>query len=208
MIDNAVLLTYCAIVAGFVCIPGPATLMTIARTTTSGTRAGIATGAGISAGDIVHTFFAIVGISALIAASASLFTVVKIVGAAYLFWLGIKAMRTGGAPGAATVEKKCSAGKAFSQAIVAEVLNPKTALFFLAFLPQFVHPENGNVQIQLLILGIIYSGLGFVSTLFVALGASKISGFLNENAFSRKWMGKIIGCIYCGLGLRIAFQQR
>jgi len=130
------------------------------------------------------------------------------VGAAYLFWLGIKAMRTGGAPGAATVEKKCSAGKAFSQAVVAEVLNPKTALFFLAFLPQFVHPENGNVQIQLLILGIIYSGLGFVSTLFVALGASKISGFLNENAFSRKWMGKIIGCIYCGLGLRIAFQQR
>ncbi len=91
---------------------------------------------------------------------------------------------------------------------MAEVLNPKTALFFLAFLPQFVHPENGNVQIQLLILGIIYSGLGFVSTLFVALGASKISGFLNENALSRKWMGKIIGCIYCGLGLRIAFQQR
>ncbi|OIZ44211.1 hypothetical protein BEH73_16505 [Citrobacter freundii] len=91
---------------------------------------------------------------------------------------------------------------------MAEVLNPKTALFFLAFLPQFVHPENGNVQIQLLILGVIFSVMGFLSTLIVALGASKISGFLNQNAFSRRWMAKIIGSIYCGLGLRIAFQQR
>lgn len=208
MIEFSDLLTYSAIVAGFVCIPGPATLMTIARTTSSGTRAGIATGAGISTGDIVHTLFAIVGISALIAASASLFTIVKIVGAAYLFWLGIKAMRADGVPGTVSEEKKSTVGKAFSQAILAEVLNPKTALFFLAFLPQFVHPENGNVQIQLLILGLIYSALGFISTLFVALGASKVSGFLKNSTFARRWMGKIIGGIYCGLGLRIAFQHR
>lgn len=208
LIDNSTLLTYCVIVAGFVCIPGPATLMTIAQTTSSGTRAGIATGAGISAGDVVHTLFAIVGISALIAASASLFILVKFAGAAYLFWLGIKAMRSDCAPGAVMAEKKINTGKAFSQAVLAEVLNPKTALFFLAFLPQFIHPENGNVQMQLLILGVIYSVLGFIGTFLVALGASKISSFLRGNALSRRWMGKIIGCIYCGLGLRIIFQQR
>lgn len=208
MVIPSDLLTYCAIVAGFVCIPGPATLMTIARTTTSGTRVGIATGAGISAGDVVHTLFAIVGISALIAASASLFTVVKIAGAAYLFWLGINAMRNNETPSVVRAERISSAGGAFSQAVLAEVLNPKTALFFLAFLPQFVHPENGNVQIQLMILGIIYSGLGFICTLFVALGSSKISSFLKENTFFEKNMGIFIGCIYCGLGLRIAFQER
>lgn len=208
MIDHSTLLTYCAIVLGFVFIPGPATLMTVARTTSSGTRAGVATGAGISVGDIIHTFFAVIGISALIATSASLFTAVKLAGAAYLIWLGIRAMRSGRMPDNMKDGRKLGAGKAFCQAIIAEVLNPKTALFFLAFLPQFVHPENGSIQAQLLILGVIFSGLGFLSTLAVALSASKLSIFLNQNEFSRRWMGKITGCIYCGLGLRIVFQQR
>ncbi|TIU73321.1 MAG: LysE family translocator, partial [Mesorhizobium sp.] len=91
MIDQATLITYIAVVFGFVFIPGPATLLTVARATSSGTKVGIATGAGVAAGDVIHTIMAIVGISAIIAASAMLFSIVKYIGAAYLVYLGIRA---------------------------------------------------------------------------------------------------------------------
>lgn len=93
MIDPATLIAYCAVVLGFVFIPGPATLLTVARATSSGARVGIAAGAGITVGDVLHTVFAVVGISAIIAASAGLFSVIKYLGAAYLIWLDVKAMR-------------------------------------------------------------------------------------------------------------------
>lgn len=92
MIDPATLVTYIAVVFGFVFIPGPATLLTVARATSSGTKVGIATGAGVAAGDVIHTIMAIVGISAVIAASAMLFSIVKYIGAAYLVYLGIRAI--------------------------------------------------------------------------------------------------------------------
>ena len=92
MIDHTTLVTYTLIVLGFVFLPGPATLLTVARATTSGTRVGLATGAGIAVGDLLHTMMAIVGISAIIAASATLFTIIKYAGAAYLVFLGIKAL--------------------------------------------------------------------------------------------------------------------
>ncbi len=133
MIDTTTLITYGAIVLGFVFIPGPATLLTVTRAVSSGARVGIATGAGIAAGDVVHTFMAIVGISAIIAASAMLFSIIKYIGAAYLVYLGIRAILES-APGTfVTRGSPISAGMAFRQAILAEVLNPKTALFFLAF---------------------------------------------------------------------------
>src|SRR5262245_65971456 len=94
MIDLTTLVTYVAIVFGFVFIPGPATLLTIARATSSGTKVGIATGAGIAAGDVIHTFMAIVGISAIIATSAVLFSIIKYLGAAYLVFLGIQPIVT------------------------------------------------------------------------------------------------------------------
>jgi threonine/homoserine/homoserine lactone efflux protein len=132
MIDHTTLITYILIVLGFVFIPGPATLLTMARAASSGTRVGIATGAGIAAGDVVHTTMAIVGLSAIIATSALLFSVVKYAGAGFLIYLGIRAMLdktplevNGGAPA-------ISAVRAFRQAVLTEVLNPKTALFFLA----------------------------------------------------------------------------
>src|SRR3979411_1164919 len=142
MIDTTTLITYGAIVLGFVFIPGPATLLTVTRAVSSGARVGIATGAGIAAGDVVHTFMAIVGISAIVAASAVLFSIIKYIGAAYLVYLGIRAILHKTATDLASAGLPTSAGKAFRQAILAEVLNPKTALFFLAFLPQFVRPEN------------------------------------------------------------------
>ncbi|WP_421854552.1 LysE family translocator [Oricola sp.] len=208
MIDPATLITYIAIVAGFVIVPGPATLLTVARATTSGTRAGIATGAGIAAGDILHTVMAIIGISAIIAASAMLFSIVKYAGAAYLIYLGIRALttRTSSLPEADPV--RVTPATAFRQAILAEVLNPKTALFFLAFLPQFVDPGNGFVTLQLVVFGLLFVLIGFASTAMFAIGAGSLSRFLRRNPVVTRLQGKIVGTIYCGLGVRLALQER
>lgn len=208
MIDQATLFAYCAIVLGFVFIPGPATLLTVARATTSGARVGIATGAGITVGDVIHTLFAVVGISAIIATSATLFSIIKYLGAAYLVWLGIKAIREKAADMPGKGQARISAGQAFRQAVLAEVLNPKTALFFLAFLPQFVRPENGAVFMQLITLGTLFALIGFVSTLTFALGAGGLGRFLQRHPTALKWQGKVVGSIYCALGLRLALQQR
>ena len=208
MVDQATLITYIAIVLGFVFIPGPATLLTIARATSSGTKVGIATGAGIAAGDVVHTFMAIIGISAIIATSALLFSIIKYLGAAYLVYLGIRAIleKTPATAKAGTL--RITAGRAFRQAIFAEILNPKTALFFLAFLPQFVHPDNGSVLLQLSTLGILFVFLGLMSTVVFAVGAGGLGSFLRRNPTVVKWQGKVIGSIYCAMGVRLAMQER
>jgi threonine/homoserine/homoserine lactone efflux protein len=208
MVHAVTLLTYGAIVLGFVFIPGPATLLTVTRAASSGVRVGVATGAGIAAGDLVHTFTAIVGISAIIAASATLFSVIKYVGAAYLVYLGVRAMLDRARATFVTREPPISAGVAFRQAILAEVLNPKTALFFLAFLPQFVRPENGSVTSQLTILGVVFVLLGLVSTVVYAVAAAGLGELLRRNPTVLKWQGKAVGGVYCALGVRLALESR
>lgn len=207
MIEPATLIAYVAIVLGFVFLPGPATLLTIARATTSGTRVGVATGAGVAAGDIIHTFMAIVGLSAIIAASALLFSLIKYAGAAYLIYLGLRAIFETPADLVGRT-LPITAGKAFRQAVLTELLNPKTALFFLAFLPQFVHPENGMVWLQLTQLGLIFVLLGLFSTVVFAIGAAGLGRFLRRNPTVLKWQGKVVGGIYCALGIRLALQER
>ncbi len=208
MIEPSVLATYALIVLGFVFIPGPATLLTIARAATSGTKVGIATGAGITAGDFVHTLMAVVGISAIIAASATLFSIVKFLGAGYLIYLGLVALFSKQTLVLGQGRLPVTAPQAFRQAILAEMLNPKTALFFLAFLPQFVVPENGSVMTQLTILGIVFALIGFFSTIVYSFAAGGLGAFLRRHPAVLKWQGKVVGSIYCSLGLRLAVQER
>ena len=208
MIDTATLTTYILVVLGFVFIPGPATLLTVARATSSGTRVGIATGIGIAVGDIIHTAMAVFGISALIYASAFLFSLVKYAGAVYLVYLGIRAILAQAPTGIVLRTGPRSASAAFRQAIIAEILNPKTALFFLAFLPQFVRPENGSVLLQMTIFGLILVALGLLSTITFAIGAGRIGAILRRRPLLLRWQGKIVGAIYCALGVRLAFQER
>ena len=208
MIDSTTLITYVAIVFGFVFLPGPATLLTVTRAATSGTKVGIATGSGIATGDVVHTFMAIVGISAVIAASAMLFSVIKYIGATYLVYLGIRAILEKAPSDFAKRGPPISAGTAYRQAILAEILNPKTALFFLAFLPQFVRSENGLVALQLTILGVVYVALGLVSTVAYAVSAGRLGDFLRRNPIVLKWQGKVVGGIFCALGIRLALERR
>ncbi|MHC4043006.1 LysE family translocator [Bradyrhizobium sp. 23AC] len=208
MIDHTTLITYILIVLGFVFIPGPATLLTMARAASSGMKVGIATGAGIAAGDLIHTAMAIVGLSAIIATSALMFSIVKYAGAAFLVYLGIRAMLdkapielNGAAPA-------IGAGRAFRQAVLTEVLNPKTALFFLAFLPQFVKPEHGAAALQLATLGVVFVLLGLLSTVVFAVSAGRLGNLLRRHPTVVKWQGKVVGTIYCAVGVRLALQER
>ncbi|MEM1402782.1 MAG: LysE family translocator [Pseudomonadota bacterium] len=208
MPDSTTLLTYSLVVLGFVFIPGPATLLTVARATSSGTKVGIATGAGITVGDVLHTLMAAVGISAIVAASATLFAVVKYVGAAYLIYLGLTAIFAKTSVDLGQGSVRITAEDAFKQAVLAEVLNPKTALFFLAFLPQFVVPEDGPAVLQLIVLGVVFALIGFLSTVVFSISAGGLGNFLRRNPTVLKWQGKVVGGIYCGLGIRLAMQDR
>ena len=208
MIDQATLLTYLIVLTGFVFLPGPAVLLTLARSASSGPRAGIATGLGIATGDLAHTAMAVFGLSAILAASALLFTLIKYAGAAYLIYLGIKAILEKTDIGPDIHVPRITIAKAYRQAVIAELLNPKSALFFLAFLPQFVHPGNGAVPMQLALLGFLFVLLGAVSSTAYALAGGSISHFLRHNPFVARWQGKVVGGIYCALGIRLALQER
>lgn len=208
MIDQTTLITYLAILLGFVFIPGPAVLLTLARASSSGTRTGIATALGIAAGDLIHTVMAVVGISAIILASAFLFSLIKYLGAAYLVYLGLRAIFERVEYNHPAATGRLTSKAAFRQAILAEVLNPKSALFFLAFLPQFVRPENGSVSLQLIVLGVLFVLMGLLSTVVVAISAGGVGAFLRRNPVVLRWQGKIVGGIYCALGVRLALQEK
>jgi len=200
MIDQATLLTYLAILLGFVFLPGPAIILTLARATSSGTKVGI--------GDLIHTAMAVLGLSAIILTSAFLFNLIKYAGAAYLVYLGIRAILEKSEAGADFASSKITTSKALKQAILTEVLNPKSALFFLAFLPQFVSPENGAVAMQLTILGVLFVVMGLFSTMVVSVSAGPIGSFLRRKPGVMRWQGKVVGSIYCALGLRLALQEK
>lgn len=208
MIDQTTLITYLVILLGFVFIPGPAVIFTMARATSSGTRAGVATGFGIAIGDLMHTAMAVLGLSAIILTSAYLFTVIKYLGAAYLVYLGIRALIQKVDLETSVTAQPISPGQALRQGILAEVLNPKAALFFLAFLPQFVNPENGSVAVQLTILGVLFVLMGLLSTLVVSFCAGGVSGYLRRNPAFMRWQNRVVGGIYCALGVRLALQEK
>ena len=208
MIDQTTLLTYLAVLLGFVFIPGPAVLLTLARASSSGTRVGIATGLGIAIGDVIHTAMVVLGLSAIILASAFLFSLIKYAGAAYLIYLGIRAILEKPQIEGLESAPRITAKQAMRQAVLAEVLNPKSAMFFLAFLPQFVNSANGAVAVQLTILGLLFVAMGLVSTVVVAVCAGGVGRFLRRNPTILRWQGKFTGAIYCALGVRLALQER
>lgn len=202
------ILTYLLVVLAIQAIPGPAILLTLARSTAGGARIGMATGAGIAVGDVVHTLMAVLGLSAILMTSALAFTVVKYLGVAYLIYLGICAFRERAGDLRLPTTAPITATKAFRQAILTEILNPKTALFFLSFLPQFVHPGRGRVTLQLLVLGLIFVGLALVVTALLAVSAAAIARKLLQRHAVARWRNRVIGSIYIGLGIHLALQER
>ena len=189
--------------------PGNDMLYVATRSTSQGIKAGIVSALGIAGGCIVHLLAAVVGLSAIIANSAVAFDIIKYIGAAYLIYLGIRSfvskqnkftINNG-------IEKK-SLPKLFWQGVVTNMLNPKVALFFLAFLPQFIHPEKENTALQILLLGLWFNFSGTIVNIIVALLFGKLGNWLADKQAFIKWQNKITGLLLIGLGIKVAMSAR
>ena len=208
MIDLSTLATFSVVVLGLFLIPGPAVLMVLGRAASGGRKVGIATGLGIATGDLGHGLMATFGLSAMLMPSALAFQVVIYVGAAYLINIGIRAFIEKSGPLRIPGAGAGSTSRAYRQAILAELLNPKTSLFFLAFLPQFVHREQGPVMTQLAIQGLDFAFLCVVFFFVFVLVVVVIRRLLERNQALGRWQGKAIGTLYVALGARLALQER
>ena len=181
----------------------------LARSLGQGREAGLVSALGIAAGSAIHTILAAVGLSAVLMHSEAAFTAVKLGGAAYLLWLAFKALRDGG-PAAAAMNERPPAplGRIFLEATLTNLLNPKVALFVLAFLPQFVAPEQGHVALQILLLGTIFNTSSTVVNGSVALSMSAARSFV----LGSSWMGRALAwfsaAVFVGLAARLALAER
>ena len=191
----------------FLAIPGPSVFYIVTRSLVQGRRAGVTSMFGVQVGGLVHVVAAAFGVSALIASSATAFTIVKYAGAAYLVFLGLRKLLTRDAGEEVEIEPRTprSTAELFGHGIVVNVLNPKTALFFLAFLPQFVDPNAGPVAPQMLVLGTLLVGLGVLSDGTYALLAAGAGNKLRSAARTRRRLEKISGGVFVALGLAAAF---
>jgi RhtB (resistance to homoserine/threonine) family protein len=203
------MLSFILVVLVLFLIPGPAVLLTISQTVKGGRKAGIITGIGIAVGDLIHTLAAVLGLSAILMTSAFAFELIKYLGAAYLIFIGIKTLLEKSKKQDKPEVKKNNPAVSFRQALLIELLNPKTALFFLAFLPQFVRNDGSPVVMQLMILGLTFVVMSILYTTLLALLASSIGNRLfSKNGNISRWQGKIVGSIYIGLGLQLVFQNQ
>jgi threonine/homoserine/homoserine lactone efflux protein len=189
--------------------PGQDTFYILGSSIAQGRRIGVASALGISAGCIVHTLAAAVGLSAILATSAGAFIVVKLAGAAYLVYLGIRFIMTPqGAVSSSGRIASNHAWKAFGQGIVTNVLNPKVALFFLAFLPQFIDPDSLFKIAAFLALGLTFVATGTAWCLILAVAAARVRGFFarHPKAFAR--LSQAAGTVFVLLGVRLAVSER
>lgn len=205
MIDGSVLSVFVLAALALVASPGPAVFYIIARSLEQGRLAGIISILGIGVGTLCHIAAATVGLSALFMSSALAFNVVKYAGAIYLVYLGVKTLRSNKTSDGVHLSEKMPFRKVFYQAFLVNLLNPKTTIFFLAFLPQFVDPAKGAVSIQILILGLILVFIGFVCDLIYALLASSIGGWLQRSPRTQRMQKYIAGGTYITLGVVAAF---
>jgi threonine/homoserine/homoserine lactone efflux protein len=185
-------------------IPGPAVLYVVVQSAEQGRRVGLASVAGVHAGTLIHVTAAVAGLSALIVASSLAFSAVKYAGAAYLVYLGVRKLLERG-PEADVEPRRESLRRAFVRGAVVNALNPKTALFFLAFLPQFVAPDRGSVWSQALVLGLVFVGLGLVTDSLYALAAGSVAGMLRRRKNAVRHGS---GFVYIALGATAALARR
>jgi len=184
--------------------PGNDMLYVIARSTGQGTKAGVISALGIGAGCVVHITAAVIGLSAILASSAVAFNIIKYAGAAYLIYLGIKTLIKRKQNLKLQSLESLSCNKIFWQGVATNVLNPKVALFFLAFLPQFIHVEKGFISLQVLFLGVWFDFVGTIVNIMVALLFGKIGSWLTKSPGFVRWQERVTGMILIGLGIRVA----
>jgi threonine/homoserine/homoserine lactone efflux protein len=190
--------------------PGPDIAYIVSNTVAHGKRHGFAASFGVCTGAIVHVLAAAFGLSAILAASALAFSAVKWVGAAYLIYLGIHALMTAGSGFAidGSVRKSRSTWSIFRQGFMIDVLNPKVAVFFMAFLPQFADPALGSIPLQLVLHGALVIAVGLVVEAVIVLIAARFTDALRRNPRIGLWLDRALGTVLIGLGIRLALQQR
>lgn len=204
MISINQLALFCAASILLIVTPGPDIIYVMTRGMAQGRKAAMAAAAGFGLGNLVHTFFAIVGLSALLASSVTAFQFVRYAGAIYLIYLGIKMFLS-----AASFSSKIDAGNLrcrviFRQSIIANVLNPKVAVFFLAFFPQFVDHSRGYIKIQMLIFGCTFVLLAVAGFSMVGICSGSIGNWLQKKPEIADKIGKVSGSILVMLGVRLA----
>ena len=204
--DPATLWVFALASLALAVVPGPAVLYIVAQSVDGGRRAGILSALGVATGGLVHVLAAIVGLSALLTASAEAFTAVKLAGAAYLVLLGIRTLLTSEGHAGGRVHER-TPGRTFRQGVVVNVLNPKTALFFIAFLPQFVEPD-GAVRAQLAVLGAVFIVIALTSDCAWALAAGTAGEWLRHHRGFLRARRYVSGTVFVALGVLTAFARR
>ena len=190
--------------------PGMDTMYILGRSMAQGTRAGVFSALGISTGSLIHTLAAASGLSLVLAASATAFGLVKYCGALYLVYLGVRAFfpakRTGSK--GEQENRSISGRQVYVSGIVTNVLNPKVALFFLAFLPQFIDPAYPYTMLSFILLGSTFILTGTCWCLLLAVFSAKFSSLLQERSQTGNLLGKLTGLLFIGLGLKLAVMER
>lgn len=189
-------------------IPGPGVLYIVARSLGQGHRAGLLSVLGLSVGALVHVAAATAGLSAILLASATAFGIVKALGAGYLIYLGLRTLLAPGPTTGSEAPTPRSLYRLFTDGVVVSVLNPKIAVFFLAFLPQFVEPSRGPVSQQVLSLGLIYVALALVTDSAYALLAGSLRHWLGGRVVQGPLPRYVSGALYLGLGVSTALSGR
>ncbi len=208
MFDSTTLMTYLAASILIILAPGPAQALVLARSISNGKKIGIITVFGLNASAIVHTTVAAIGLSAVLATSALAFTVVKYLGAAYLFYLGFKELLSREQPLNVAYNTTISSTKAFSTAFFTGVLNPKVSLFYLTFIPQFIDTRRGFVFFQFLVLGGMLAFLDILYESLLVIIIHKMGGWITQNQKFASWRKKITGGVFIALGMRLIFVEK
>ncbi|HYZ28738.1 MAG TPA: LysE family translocator [Thermoleophilaceae bacterium] len=207
MPDTQTIWLFCLAAAALIVIPGPAVLYVVAQSVGQGRKAGLVSASGVASGGLVHVLAAAVGLSGLLLSSATLFSVVKFAGAAYLIYLG--ARRLLGLEESALVApgEARSRRRLYRDGAVVNILNPKTALFFYAFLPQFLDPDRGAVALQALVLGTLFVAIALLSDSVWALASGSAADWLKARPIAVKIERWVSGTVLVGLGAAAALTS-
>jgi len=208
MIEPAKFILFVGVSWALILAPGPDMLYVITRGVTQGRRAGMLSALGVIGGILVHTTAAAFGLTLILQTSALAFLVVKVVGAAYLIYLGIKAWREKSTFRLQPSTAMVSFRRVFWQGVLSNVLNPKVAIFFLAFLPQFVDRASHQVTLQMVTLGLTFAFFGLCFLLVVGYSSGTIGGWLTNRPHYAQVLGRLAGGVMIGLGIRLALTER
>ena len=208
MLDGTLLLGFIAASLVVLLIPGPGVLYAVAHSLSQGHRAGLVSVLGLSTGALAHVVAATAGLSAILLTSATAFGIVKLLGAAYLIYLGISTLFGSRPVVSLEAHARHALRRLFTDGVVVSVFNPKIAVFFLAYLPQFVDPARGSVPQQVLLLGIIYVALALVTDGAYALLAGSLRNWFSGRVMRGPLPRYVSGSLYLGLGVNAALADR